>query len=999
MITSEQSPAAGGGLDWALGATTTGSLGFFFASTSPSNYYALTSPVGSLVTGQWTHIALQVSLTAMSLYINGVVQTLTAWNFTNTGTTTASNIPTTTPQLNWSNLGVGQYTTNQGPNAAIARARLVFGTVTTTGNVYNMSGFTASPNLGTVPVGVTTAWQLETQFPLPTYPYIQDVTELPLQASSYGSLPNPVGGVTQNTLSPYKGTTLQSLRFDGTGYVDYGNVATSALTTNLWANAWTIEAWIYPTGSYAGYPTIIGRSLPQTTSDFGLVIDANGILKFSYGASGSGYYGYYPPYNTWTHIALTYDLTNVSTYAAGTRQGQQAAVPASMVYTPTASLQIGNDNYSHLYIGNLTDVRVSNAAIYSGSSYTVPSAPLPVLTSTLLLLRSNNQQVGTTLEVQGRGLNSTSIGATRTIQAYPPAPMSSYLLDTTSNASVTYGQGKYVASASSEYNIPGAGGYSAWYAFDKVTSASTPNGDWASVANYSAGTYTGSVVTVDTLGNAYTGEWIQLQMPVSVLLTSFASYNVNPYGPTLFWLLGSRDGINWTLVFKYSGASFASQTFTVNATQSYNYYRFVAGALQSGYGTTNMYELIFYGTEESLCITNDSKIGVGIANPQRSLEVAGDLVTGGTVSAGNPLMYRNRIINGDMRIAQRGTSVTNSGGSTTYTVDRWSTYIPASGGTYTINQQLLASSDTPSQVGFSNCITITVVSAPASGASLDNSVFGQAIEGYNMQDWNWGTSFGVPVTISFWFKTNFPQGSVISVSVRNYTGTRCSYVAPVTVTGTGVWQYVTITVPPPPNGSTWGYQNNGSILLTIAYYNNTSVGTNVAPLPNVWYNGSNYVTNAGAYPWVFNAGNFINFTGVQLEKGTVATPFEFRPYATELQLCYRYFWAPVISTASGNSSYVNPFQIFVRGTTNSALIVQLPTEMRSLPTLTTSGTFSFDWDGVGNLGAVTGFSLNTIKSSTKTLLIDTNHVTSSTQGLVGALMVAPSSSIFINAEL
>ena len=931
----------GGNLDWGFGPTTTGALSFFTASNTPSAYYSLTSPVNSIVTGQWTHIAVQVSLTAISLYVNGVIQTLTAWNFVNGGTSTASSIPTTIPQLSVNGLTVGQWNATGGLNAnfAIARARLVYGTVSQVGNVYNMSGFTVSPNLGTVPSGATVAWQLDTQYPLPTFPSIQDVTELPQQATSYGSLPTPVGGVTSNVLSPYTGTQLNSIRFDGTGYIDYGNAATSVMTSNIWASPWTIEGWVYfPTANAAG-AGLARRGIFGTAS-----YDWDFYLAGSTFAPVFNYGSVYvvsvvnPSAGSWNHMAATYDGANANVYINGTLGRSLAVTPAQMTFNPSYQTVIGVDsNPSSVYFpGNLADLRVSNVARYTGSSYTVPnvadgSGPFKTDANTLLLLKSLGGQVGTTLEVQGRGLNAVSLGATRSVQSYPPAPMSSYLLDTTGNTAVTYGQGKYVASASSEYGTLGSTQNPAYGAFDKQPGSGSTVNYWASTVQYSSSSYTGSVATVDTIGNSYAGEWVQLQMPVSIILSSYSLQNRTDasQGPVKLYILGSRDGTNWTLVNSQSGVPWTAvgQTlsFSTQATQGYNFYRLVTNQVVFGAVVVSLSEWTLNGTEESLCITSDSKVGVGIANPQRALEVAGDLVVSGTISGGAGLGgFRNRIINGDMRIAQRGTSFTTSGGATTYTVDRWNTYIPASGGTYTINQQLLTSSDTPSQMGFSNCTTVTVVSAPASGASLDNSVFGQGIEGYNMQDWNWGTSFGVPVTISFWFKSNFPQGSVISVSVRNYTGTRCSYVAPVTVTGPGVWQYVTITVPPPPNSSTWGYQNNGSILFAIAYYNNSGVGTNVAPLPNVWYNGSNYVTNAGAYPWVFTAGNFITLTGVQLEKGTVATPFEVRPYATELALCQRYYQISGSSTGGG-IAYLN-YAI--------SSVVKFPVVMRVTPQFT-----------------------------------------------------------------
>ena len=922
--------------DWGFGALTTGQVGMYWdiGPSSPGTVYSLnTASTSTITTGSWNHLMIQSNGSNIYCAINGVFQTLGGYGYTPAGNGTIAPAASATALVRSGiPLTVGQFGAAS-PNFAIAKARLTFGTSgnPALGNVYSSGNFTPSPNLGPVPAGATIAWSLDSQFPLPTYPSIQDVTELPQQASSYGSLPTPVGGVTSNVLGPYTGTQLNSIRFDGTGYIDYGNAATSVMTSNIWASPWTIEGWVYPTTSFANYPGIFARSNASTSELFFYILPT-GNITLAYGPTPVYNYGSLTaPLNTWTHVAATYDGTRSNVYVGGALSNSMVATTTAMTFTPTFGTQVGTwSQGSFNMIGNLADLRVSNVARYTGSSYTVPnvadgSGPFKTDANTLLLLKSLSGQQGTTLEVQGRGLNAVSLGATRSVQAYPPAPMSSYLLDTTSNASVTYGQGKYVASASSEYNIPGAGGYSAWYAFDKVTSAATPNGDWASTALYSAGAYTGTVVTIDTLGNSYPGEWIQLQMPVSILLSSFVSYNVNPYGPTLFWLLGSRDGINWTLVYKYSGSAFATQTFTVNATQSYNYYRFVVGTLLTGYGTTNMYELIFNGTEESLCITSDAKVGVGIANPQRSLEVAGDLVVSGTISGGAGMgSFRNRIINGDMRIAQRGTSSVVPSSGTNYLVDRFNIQTSISAGSITQYQNTLSVSDTPYQLGLKYASNIVVNSA----VTASYVVPGHFIESNMVQDFNWGTSFGTPVTFSMWFKTNAPSGSQFNINISNYGFGAVSYNIPV-IANSGVWQYIVATVPPPPNGGTWSY-NGGSIQIYIAPYNPAQLVAS----SSAWTSTYGLYGN---YPWVSYAGTSISFTGVQLEKGTVATPFEFRPYATELQLCQRYFIRLV-----GLTDVYHVFGMGMATTATTAWIfVRLPVNMRTSPTFASNTSSSY----------------------------------------------------------
>jgi hypothetical protein len=282
--------------------------------------------------------------------------------------------------------------------------------------------------------------------------------------------------------------------------------------------------------------------------------------------------------------------------------------------------------------------------------------------------------------------------------------------------------------------------------------------------------------------------------------------------------VNSQAGLSWS-------ASQSTVTFTAGATHAYNYYRLVYAKQGASAGTNNaLNELILYGTEEGLCITSDSKVGVGIANPQRALEVAGDLVVSGTISGGAGLgSFRNRIINGDMRIAQRGTSFTISGvNSNYYYLDRWTTYAT---GTFIFSQQTLTASDTPFQLGFTNSLRLT-----GTGTSTAYEIM-QFIEGYNTVDLKWATSFGVPITVSFWLRSLCTAGTVIAVTMRTSTGSY-AYNSPITITNPSTWQYVTVTIPPPPNGATGiGLTNGVGLTLDIGSYAATA---SQAPTPNAW---------------------------------------------------------------------------------------------------------------------------------------------------------------------
>jgi hypothetical protein len=155
------------------------------------------------------------------------------------------------------------------------------------------------------------------------------------------------------------------------------------------------------------------------------------------------------------------------------------------------------------------------------------------------------------------------------------------------------------------------------------------------------------------------------------------------------------------------------------------------------------------------------------------------------------------------------------------------------------------------------------------------------------------------------------------------------------------------------------------------------------------------------YNWWNNAGNYIEFTGIQLEKGTVATPFEFRNYAQELALCQRYYYQITAQGSSGVQSLINWGIAYVRSAGNASIYYSLPVPMRAQPTFSATAALSIDWNGVSNLGTFTSPTLNTTKSSNKDIEID-GGCTGGTQGQAGAIIFpSPTAGQYaaFNAEL
>lgn len=325
-------------------------------------------------------------------------------------------------------------------------------------------------------------------------------------------------------------------------------------------------------------------------------------------------------------------------------------------------------------------------------------------------------------------------------------------------------------------------------------------------------------------------------------------------------------------------------------------------------------------------------VGVGKSNPQYPLDLVGNVNLGsissntvGNICAGNLGMFRNRIINGDMRIAQRGTSlVGGTGTGAFYLIDRWNLSYSITTGGLTQSQNTLTTSDTPYlNAGFKYSYKITVNTATT---SYNYIVPTQVIEGLNISDFNWGSTAGTPITLSFWLRTNAATNSIIPVTIRNLAATYC-YNANVTVTATNTWQFVTLQIAAPPSGSSWNIDNTIGIVLFIGGFQTTTSS------PGTWLNGNFIGTSTSTNIWA-TLNNFIELTGVQLEKGTIATPFEIRPYAIELQLCQRYHWQ--IKTV-GALSFDVPFGVaWAASPIKSRTQISLPTPMRAPPILITS---------------------------------------------------------------
>jgi hypothetical protein len=274
--------------------------------------------------------------------------------------------------------------------------------------------------------------------------------------------------------------------------------------------------------------------------------------------------------------------------------------------------------------------------------------------------------------------------------------------------------------------------------------------------------------------------------------------------------------------------------------------------------------------------------------------------------------FKNRIINGAMVVDQRNAGAAVTPTADTYTLDRWSVGM-SQASKMTIQQ----SSTVPS--GFSKSLSVTVASAYTPAASEWFGFF-QKIEGFNSADLGFGAAGASTVTISFWVRSSITGSYGFSLS--NSSQNR-SYPVLYTVNSANTWEQKTITIAGDTSG-TWVGGTNGIGLICIW---SLGAGSTYQQTANAWGTGLGLGTT-GQTNWITNAGATFYITGVQLEKGSTATSFDYRPYGTEFMLCQRYY-----QRQSG-------FLAIAGSSTSTGTSINFGTEMRASPSLSSSGVLT-----------------------------------------------------------
>lgn len=286
-------------------------------------------------------------------------------------------------------------------------------------------------------------------------------------------------------------------------------------------------------------------------------------------------------------------------------------------------------------------------------------------------------------------------------------------------------------------------------------------------------------------------------------------------------------------------------------------------------------------------------------------EVAGVVSMNGGQLAG----LRNKIINGKMEIAQRGTSFV-SPASNTYNLDRWVLGI-AGTGVVTVSQQ----ADVPSSNEFQSSLRVAVTTADASIAATDLLLVTQRVEGYNARD-----LIGRTFTLSFWVRSS--KTGIHCVAFRNGGADR-SYVLEYTVNVANTWEQKSVTVSGGLiTAGTWDWTSGVGVSVLFA----AAAGSTFQTTAGAWQTG-NFQATANQVNCLDTIGNIFAITGVQLEVGSVATPFEHRPYGMELTLAQRYYQR-ITPTAADQTLGVG----HNTSTTAAVATYSFPVVFRSSPT-------------------------------------------------------------------
>jgi len=330
-------------------------------------------------------------------------------------------------------------------------------------------------------------------------------------------------------------------------------------------------------------------------------------------------------------------------------------------------------------------------------------------------------------------------------------------------------------------------------------------------------------------------------------------------------------------------------------------------------------------------------------------------LTGYQTKALNQFPYRNLIINGAMQVAQRSSSVASITTDGYFTADRW--YFGASTmGTWTMSVE----NDAPTGSGFAKSTKVLCTTADASPAVGDNLILSQRLEGQNLQRIKKGTAAAEQLTVSFWVKSNRTGTYIVDFYDNDNTRQISkSY----TISASGTWEYKTITIPADTTGA---FDNDNALSLFVFFW--LGAGTNFTSgtlNSSSWNSATNTNRAVGQVNLASATSNYWQVTGVQLEVGDTATPFEFKSFDVDSNECFRYYQEiPSMGT-----------RYFVTGYQESAYLfgqLQFLKRMRANATITAPAANTFD---IWSVGAPTNINVQGTNTDYASIRFDRSALT------------------------
>ena len=315
----------------------------------------------------------------------------------------------------------------------------------------------------------------------------------------------------------------------------------------------------------------------------------------------------------------------------------------------------------------------------------------------------------------------------------------------------------------------------------------------------------------------------------------------------------------------------------------------------------------------------------GNATASGNLTVTGDLVPS------TPLSNRNFIMNGGMQVWQRATAATAGHGF--FTVDRFRQN-EQTGGAYTSEKHTMTAAEL-NTTGHAVAVKLACTTADASIGADEYAYFPQTIESQNLQPLQYGTANAQTITLSFWVKSN--KTGTYCIQLRKKTNTIYYYTKEYTISSADTWEQKKITITPTAGSTTLITNSAGAITndnsggLEVGFalaMGDTYEGTN-----DTWTASATYATSSQVN-WLDSTSNNFYLTGVQLELGSNATPFEHRSYGDELAKCQRYY-----HKQGATATYEHFLMVAAYATTAGRGTYYLPTTMRGKPAFSASGNF------------------------------------------------------------